>query len=107
MSKQEEEYDSTTQTIRVYRAFAAPRTLVPKEELKRWTQALKQGQTSDGDPLKDVEYVFEDEQTAQYNEQALTYAGITTFLGNRDKRKPFESEDGSPSFGTREDFGID
>jgi hypothetical protein len=107
MSKHEQEYDSSNQTVRVYRSFGTPRTLVPNDELKVWIDALKQGKTAEGDPLKQVEYVFDDEQTARYNEQPLAFAGIKTFLGDRHKRKPYESEDGSPSFEPREDFGIE
>ncbi|MFU8804611.1 MAG: hypothetical protein ACNA8W_12430 [Bradymonadaceae bacterium] len=107
MSKNEEEYDSASQTIRVFRAFGKPKTLVPNDEIQRWIGALKEGKTSGGESLKNVEYVFEDEATAEYNQQALAFAGLKTAVGNRKKRKPYESEDGSPSFGTREDFGID
>jgi hypothetical protein len=107
MSKHEEEYDSSNKTMRVYRAFGSARTLVPNDELKTWIDALKQGKTRSGEDLKGVEYVFEDEETATYNAQPLAFAGIKTFLGDRKKRKPFEPDGGTPSFETREDFGIE
>lgn len=99
-------YDADQKLMWVYRSFPKPKTLVPEDELQKWIDALKAGETPEGDELELVRYVFPEEETAEYNHQALTYARIGTFLGDLDNPVPFEAGD-EPNFETREDFGIE
>ncbi|MBA2662981.1 MAG: hypothetical protein H0U74_11850 [Bradymonadaceae bacterium] len=107
MSKNEQDYDKASKTMRIFRSFAKPKTLVPPDELKQWIDALQSGKGPDGQAIKHVHYVFEDEQSADYNHQALSFAGVATEVGTKSRHSPFKPADGEPSFSTREDFGID
>ncbi len=101
------EYDEDESTMWVYYDFDDPQTLVPNDELRTWIAALEEGETDDGRPLEDVNYIFDDEGSAEYNHQALSFANIGTYVGSLDDPELFESDEGAPDFETREDFGID
>ncbi len=107
MSKNKQKYDEGSRTLRVYRGFADTRTLVPSEEVQGVMAMLREKKTSDGQEVSRVQYVFEDAGTAEYNHQALAFAGIETYVGDEKSSKPYESDDGTPGFSVREDFGID
>lgn len=105
MSTNRNEYDASAKLIRVYRAFGSPRTLVPRDELSAWSDVRQSGKDEQGREVKAVRYVFEDEESASYNHQALSFAKIETYLDSGDGERPFDGE--SPEFSVREDFGID
>jgi hypothetical protein len=100
-------YDEDEATFWVHYDFDDPQTLVPNDELRDWIAALDAGETDDGDPVEAVNYVFADEGSAAYNHQALAYADIGTYVGSLDDHEIFESEEGTPDFEAREDFGIE
>lgn len=103
----EQRYDASTETMWVSYDFDSSDTLVPNDELRQWIKSLKEGETPDGQPLEAVNYVFSDEESAEYNHQALAYANVGTYVGSLDDHEAFEPEEGTPSFDTKEDFGID
>jgi hypothetical protein len=104
MSEERVEYDKKKKITRVYRSFSAAKTLVPTEELNRWASVVRSGRDDEGRPVKEVRYVFGDRETAEYNQQPLSFSGLTTFVG--DGRREEQLGDG-PDFSTREDFGIE
>jgi len=107
MSYGEYDYDQETKTAWVYQSYDDPQTLVPNEQLRTWIEALKRGETDDGRAVERVCYVFDQKGAAEYNHQALAYANIETWVGDRDDANRFEPEGGSPEFGTETDFGIE
>lgn len=107
MAANDSRYDKDTATVWVYRDFDKAKTLVPKGELKGWVKQRKEGKTRDGEPLEHVNYVFADKATAEYNHQPLSFTDIGVYTGDLDNPKPYESDEGSPDFDTREDFGIE
>ncbi len=104
MSKERIEYDADNRTIKVYRSFQKPKTLVPKDELKRWTNVVDAGRDDQGRKVDAVRYVFDEEETAEYNHQPVAFAGLKTFVIRDGKEVPWGEE---PKFSVREDFGID
>ncbi len=100
-------YDKKHKTMWVYREFDKPKTLVPNAELQQWVDQRKAGQTDDGDPLETVNYVFSSEQSAEYNHQPMSFTKIGVYVGDLDDHDKYQSDDGEPSFDTREDFGIE
>ncbi len=104
MSDERIEYDADERLIKVYRSFSEPKTLVPKQELKRWTDVLDDGEDDQGRPVETVRYVFDDEQTARYNQQPVAFAGLETFVDSGDGETSVGDD---PDFSVREDFGIE
>ncbi len=104
MSKERIEYDADEQLIKVYRSFSDPKSLVPKSELKKWTEVVNAGRDKKGRPVKAVRYVFTDEVTARYNQQPVAFAGLQTFVDKKGGESPLGDD---PDFSVREDFGID
>ncbi len=104
MSNYREEYDAGHRLMRIYRAFEEAKSLVPKEELDKWGKAVREGEDPEGRNIEEVRYIFSDRQTAQYNQQPLSFAGITTYVADEGGEKPLGDE---PEFSTREDFGIE
>lgn len=104
MSEERIEYDAGHRLIKVYRSFEESKTLVPKEELKRWTNVVDAGRDDEGRDVDAVRYVFDDEETAEYNHQPLGFAGLQTFVIRDGDEEPWGDE---PDFSVREDFGID
>ena len=96
-------YDEQSKTLWLYRDYDDPDTLVPNDELRSWSKAARDGRMPDGRPLSSVRYVFANDQTASYNQSALSYACIETYTGSLDAPKKL---DGAPSFEPKEDFGI-
>ncbi|MFP4597360.1 MAG: hypothetical protein ACOC9J_05215 [Persicimonas sp.] len=107
MADKKTRYDEDTATMWVYRTFGKPKTLVPQDELQSWTKRLKEGKTADGDDLEQVNYVFGDEQTAEYNHQPLSFSNLGVYVGDLDSPEKYQSSEGEPSFETKKDFGID
>ena len=103
MSKTRIEYDANKRLIKVYRSFSKPRTLVPNEEIQSWTDVLSDGEDDKGRKVDHVRYVFDDADTAKYNQQPLAFAKLQTYLAGDDGEKALGDD---PSFSTREDFGI-
>lgn len=104
MSEERIEYDPDEELIKVYRSFSASKTLVPKEELNRWRHVVERGEDDQGRSVEAVRYVFDDVETAKYNHQPITFAGLETYVeSNGDE----ESVGDDPKFSVREDFGID
>lgn len=107
MPEPERRYDESTETYWIYYDFRDAETLVPNDELRDWISALKEGETEDGESVEAVNYVFSDEQAAEYNFQALAYAGIGTYVGDLDDYEQYKSPEEAPDFDTEEDFGIE
>lgn len=107
MNKNIQKYDESSRTLRVYRNFDETRTLVPPDEVKSVMAMLRDKKNKEGKEVLRVQYVFEDAGTAEYNHQALAFAGIETHVGDEKSSRPYESDDGMPGFSVREDFGID
>ncbi len=107
MNKNKQKYDASSRTLSVYRGFDKTRTLVPADEVKSVIAMLREKKNAEGQEIAHVKYVFEDAGTAEYNHQALAFAGIETFVGDEKHSKLYESDDGMPGFSVREDFGID
>ncbi len=104
MSTTRIEYDADKKLIKVYRSFSDAKSLVPKEELKKWTDAVKRGEDDDGRDVDSVRYVFDDEKTAKYNQQSVAYAGLETYVEVGGKERQVGDD---PDFSVREDFGIE
>lgn len=104
MTEERIEYDPQDQVVKVYRSFAEAETLVPKDELKDWTKVVERGQDDQGRPVEAVRYVFSDEQTADYNQQPVAFAGLETWIETDEGEQPFGDD---PDFSVREDFGIE
>ena len=104
MSEERIEYDADERLIRVYRGFSKSKTLVPKDELKRWTDVVTEGEDDQGRPVDAVRYVFSDEETAEYNHQPLAFARLQTWVKVDGQEKPWGDD---PGFSVREDFGIE
>jgi hypothetical protein len=107
MADKKRRYDKKNKTMWVYRDYDKPKTLVPSAELKGWVEQRKAGETEDGEPLEQVNYVFADEQSAQYNHQPLSFSNVGVFVGDLDDNEKYQSEEGDPEFETRKDFGIE
>lgn len=104
MSKEKVEYDKGARLVKVYRSFSSPKTLVPSDELSRWAAVLRAGEDDQGRPVKAVRYIFEQEETARYNQQPLSFSGLETYLARYGQEAPLGDD---PKFSIREDFGID
>ena len=104
MSEERVEHDEKTKITRVFRKFSSPKTLVPKEELARWSKIARAGEDDEGRKVKEVRYVFSDRETAEYNHQPLSFSGLKTFFAKGSKEEPVGDE---PGFSAREDFGIE
>lgn len=100
-------YDESTHTVWVRYEFDDTETLVPNEELRKWMSVVQEGETEDGREVDEVNYIFADEGSAEYNHQALSYGHIGTYVGSHDDKEEFEPAEGTPEFDTRKDFGID
>jgi hypothetical protein len=107
MADKKTRYDENDKTMWVYRKYDKPKTLVPSGELKSLVEQKKAGETADGDPLARVNFVFADEETAEYNHQPLSFSKFGVFVGDLDDNEKYESDDGEPDFETRKDFGIE
>lgn len=104
MSDERIEYDADNRLIKVYRGFDKPKTLVPKDELKRWTNVVDAGRDDRGRKVDAVRYVFHDEKTAEYNHQPVAFAGLEAYVVRDGSEEPWGDE---PDFSVREDFGIE
>lgn len=98
-------YDDKSRTLWIFRAYKEPETLVPNGEIKEWIEALKKGETKGGEAIESINYVFADEETAEYNHHALGFARIGTYTGSLTDPEPYGGD--PPDFETRSDFGID
>ena len=107
MNKNKQKYDEGSKTLSVYRSFDETRTLVPSDEVQSMIAMLRDKKTKEGQEISRVHYVFENAGTAEYNHQALAFAGIATYVGDEKSSKPYDSDDGTPGFSVRKDFGID
>ena len=101
MTEERIEYDADQRLIKVYRGFDKAKTLVPKKELKRWTNVVDAGHDDKGRDVDAVRYVFSDEKTAEYNHQRVGFANLETFVLRDGEEKPWGDE---PNFSVREDF---
>ena len=107
MSDADVRYDEKTKTYWVAYDLGDSESLVPNDELRGWIKAVKKGKSKEGKEVEAVNYIFADEENAEYNHQALAYGNIGTYVGSHKKKQKFESAEGTPEFGTEEDFGID
>lgn len=98
------EYDGASQVVKIYRTMPDAKSLVPNEELRKWTKVAQDGKDEKGRAVKAVRYIFDDPDAARYNHQPLAFAGLQTFVVEGGKENPVGDD---PSFSTREDFGID
>ena len=99
---QDTRYDTATKTLWVSCHLDAD-SLVDTSELNTWTKALSAGQTADGKPLSTVNYVFSDAESAEYNQQPLSFSRIGTYTGTLQAPVALGDE---PSFTDKSDFGI-
>ena len=104
MAKQEDKYDGKSKTMWLFRDYDVAETLVPNDELMQWSKAVREGKTRDGQPLEAVNYVFPTASTAEYNHSALAFASVGTHVGDLKKSSSYDED--TPSFSTRDDFGI-
>lgn len=107
MADKKTRYDKSNKTMWVYRKFDKPKTLVPNDELKSWAERRKAGETDKGEPLEQVNYVFADAQTAEYNHQPMSFSKLGVYVGDLDDHEKYQSAEGDPDFETRKDFGMD
>jgi hypothetical protein len=107
MAETKTRYDKNTKTMWVYRTFDKPKTLVANVELKGWIEQRKAGQTDDDEPLEQVNYVFDDPKSAEYNHQPMSFSKFGVYIGDLDDHQKYQSSEGDPDFETREDFGIE
>ncbi|MEO1270953.1 MAG: hypothetical protein AAFX99_22930 [Myxococcota bacterium] len=98
------EYDRGTKTLWVYWTDLKGQRLINRDELQPYIEMLKNGENGP-DPIKAVNFVFEDEGTARYNHDSLKFARVATWLLHSGVRRPLNPED-APDFDVREDFGI-
>lgn len=95
-------YDSANQTLWVSCSLDAD-SLLPAAEISRLHAMRAAGKTPEGQVLTAVNVVFSDAGCAEYNESALSFSQIGTFVGSLDAPTPF----GAPTdFGVKEDFGV-
>jgi hypothetical protein len=104
MADNDQWYDEDTRTVWVYKDYDED-TLVPNDELKEWIRIKQEGETSEGQPVDRVNFVFSGEGAADYNHQALQYAGLGTYIGDHDEQRPHDADE--IDFEAREDFGIE
>lgn len=104
MASEQQRYDAKTHTLWLFREYDDPDTLVPSQEVQGYSKQLRDGKTDSGQPLKQVNYVFSHEDTAEYNHHALAFSRLGTYLGDLDSPRAFDQD--APSFGTGDDFGI-
>lgn len=104
MSDERIDYDPDNELIRVYRSFSKSKTLVPKDELRRWGKVVEQGEDDQGRSVQSVRYVFDDKETAKYNQQSVAFNGLETYVESDGSEKPLGDD---PDFSVREDFGIE
>lgn len=104
MSEKHIDYDADNNLIKVYRSFSEPKTLVPKKELGHWTEVIEDGEDDQGRTVDAVHYVFDNETTARYNHQPVTFAGLKTFVDAGEGEEPYGDD---PGFSVRKDFGIE
>ncbi|QDG54621.1 hypothetical protein FIV42_28910 [Persicimonas caeni] len=107
MADKKTRYDKKNKTMWVYREFDKSKTLVPSDELQGWVKQKQSGETDDGEPLEHVNYVFADEQTAEYNHQPMSFSNLGVYVGDLDDHEKYQSEEGEPEFSTKKDFGIE
>ena len=98
-----ERYDEQTGTLWIASALG-PDDLVPNDEIQGWIDALKAGRTPDGRELHHLNYVFANEEAADYNYHALKFARIGACVGTLDDPRPVG--DDAVDFDTKDDFGI-
>jgi hypothetical protein len=98
-------YDKKTETLWV-KSLATGDDLVPNDEIREWVNALKRGRTPEGQPVRRINYVFQDPRAAEYNHQALRFAKLGTYVGDLVENEPYESAE-DVEFTTEEDFGIE
>lgn len=99
-----ERYDDQTGTLWL-ECNLGPDDLVPNDEIQTWIDALKAGRTADGRELNHVNYVFSDEEAANYNYHALKFARVGAYVGSLGKPRPVGDDE--VAFDTKDDFGIE
>lgn len=103
----ETRYDASKKALWVSREFDTAKTLLPSAELQGWVKQLKSGKTPAGEALSQINIVFSEEKTAEYNHQPLTFSKIGVYYGDLQNPTRYKSADGDPEFDTRSDFGIE
>lgn len=98
------EYDASSQTIKVYRTMPDSKTLIPNDEIRKWSKVVQEAKDDMGRDVKGVRYIFDDPEAAKYNQQPLTFAGLQTYIQDGTEEAPLGDD---PKFSIREDFGID
>jgi hypothetical protein len=101
-------YDPAEETLWIARRFFDVNTRLPKEEVRQWAQFLKRGDpTEDGRPVKKVNYLFIDRQSAAANYQVLSFVGVGVFYQEGGNRIVYIPPGGPVQFEVQTDFGID
>lgn len=105
MSHHEDHYDTKKKIYWLFRVYDDAHTLVPTKELHKWSEIARNGKTIDGLEVNAVNYVFANEETAEYNHPANEFAKVGTYVGTVTDATSFAGDE-SYSFDAREDFGI-
>lgn len=95
-------YDQNSKTVWVPCGLDAD-TLVPGSETRHWSDVLRTGALADGREVQHINYLFEDEGSAEYNQSALSFMKIGTWVGNTQSARPLA---GGPAFTIQKDFGL-
>lgn len=95
-------YDSANRTLWVSCSLDAD-SLLPADEVSHLNAIRSAGMTPDGHSVVAVNVVFSDAGCAEYNESALSFSQIGTFVGSLDAPQPLGA---ATDFGVKEDFGV-
>lgn len=104
MAKPRREYDALGQILWVHWSSLRGQALIARDQLQPFIDILLDGRIDDG-PIQAIRFVFEDRAAAEYNHDSLKFVRVETWLAEGKDRKPLKPAS-SPSFSTREDFGM-
>lgn len=95
-------YDATTQTLWISSDLDED-SLLPSDELETLAGYLQAKKMPDGRPVGSINVVFTNRGAAEYNESALSFSRVGTFVGTLNNPSKFSD---STEFGVKEDFGV-
>lgn len=95
-------YDAATKTLWISSDIDGD-SLYPNQDLRTILGYLQAKQLPDGRSVGAINVVFKNRDAAEYNESALSFSRIGTFVGTLDS--PTQLAEGT-SFSTHEDFGV-
>jgi hypothetical protein len=95
-------YDKEKETLWILSTLD-PDSLFPADELRHLSSQVRDGKLADGRTVKEVNVVFTDADTAEYNESALGFSKIGVYVGTLEDPTVYAS---ALEFKTRDDFGV-